>query len=125
MSQEYFAAWALVTHQTLGQVGYQSSSSTAFNRIVMGHAGDYRASLPRGVMIRGFREYLKVEKALDNLPDAYRLLLALDQGLIRPAKVELRTVKQRADLLGISVSRYYQIMARIKQELNDSRSISG
>jgi len=96
-----FSAWAEVVDRTHGQLGYAKTSPIAEKQLDTPHHQSVFKGLPRDILLKG-----------------YRLLLALDQGLIRPKSVELRTVKQRADFTGVTVARYYYLIRKIQERLN-------
>jgi len=112
--RELFSNWAAITFRTAGNLGYSKSSPSAPEHWMIQYKFTrYKAALPHDVQMYGLSDYLKVENALSELPDKHRLVLSLDQGIIRPNNIDFRTARKRAEYLGITESAYHGILKRI------------
>ncbi len=118
-NHQVLADWASVCIKVGCLAGFASSSPIAEQRLAMPKYQGVGTRLPPGLIIHGYKNYLLVEKALTELPATYKGLLALDQGLLRPDGVDLKTPEKRARFAEISTSRYFQILAAIDAKISE------
>ena len=71
--------------------------------------------MPAGISVKGFDEYLLVERALNGLGDKYRLVAIAEY--VAPRPVVGKTMVKRASTVGVSNDIYRRRLKRIHEEV--------
>lgn len=107
--------WGEFQIRSLEGLGYSGSSPLAWLVEGKERVKYFGGRVPTGTSIKGFDEYLLVERALNGLGDKYRLVAIAEY--VAPLPVVGKSMVKRASSVGVSSHIYRRRLKRIHEEV--------